>query len=227
MRSRYRASTPSRLRSSAATRKLRFEVCARFGKPLAAPSANRFGRISPTAAGHAMSELAGRIPLIVDGGATAHGIESTIVAVENGRIRILRAGPVAAERLSEFGEIVAEPRAGVSEAPGQLESHYAPGTAMRILDSGFSSDDIKGLRAGLLAWCSAERAAGFSEVEILSPRGDLREAAATLFGKMRRLDAANLDVIFAEPVPGTGLGVAIMDRLGKASGRRTPPAARE
>jgi len=195
------------------------EVCAKFGKPLAAPSANRFGRISPTAAAHVLSELQGRIPLILDGGPTAHGIESTIIAVENGCIRILRAGPVTPEQLAEFGEVVAEPRNDLPEAPGQLKSHYAPRTRMEILDSRTSNFDFRGRCAGLLAWTSSMRANHYSVCEVLSPSGDLREAAATLFAKMRRLDEAGLDLILAEPVPESGLGIAIMDRLRKAAHR--------
>ena len=195
------------------------EVCAKFGKPLAAPSANRFGRISPTAAAHVLAELAGRIPLILDGGQTVHGIESTIITVDDGRIRILRAGPVTPEQLSEFGEVAPPQRVDSPEAPGQLKSHYAPGTRMEIFDSRFLNFDLAGRRAGLLAWNSSMRAGGFDAVETLSPAGDLREAAATVFEKLRRLDEAGLDLIVAEPVPETGLGIAIMDRLRKAAGR--------
>jgi L-threonylcarbamoyladenylate synthase len=202
------------------------EVCARFGKPLAAPSANRFGRISPTAAEHVLAELGGRIPLIIDGGATMHGVESTIVAVENRRIKILRAGPVTREELSEFGEVIFEKRGDTPNAPGQLESHYAPRTPMRIADCGLRIADFSGVRVGLLARDSstslrfAQNDSGgefFSVVEVLSASGDLREAAANLFSKMRTLDEAGLDLILAEPVPEVGLGVAIMDRLRKAS----------
>jgi len=203
------------------------EICAKFGRPLAAPSANRFGRISPTTAGHVLAELAGRIPLIVDAGPTTHGIESTIVAVENSRIRILRAGPVTPDMLMEFGEVAAEPRNDTPEAPGQLKSHYAPRTPLKISDfihstsSGLTEFEISNnsaARTGLLLWRELPVTGDFAAVEILSPSGDLREAAATLFAKLRRLDDAGLDLIIAEPVPETGLGIAIMDRLRKAGG---------
>lgn len=200
-------------------------VIERFAKPLAAPSANRFGRISPTTADHVRIELSARIPLIVDGGATTHGIESTIVAVEGASLRILRAGPVTPDDLEGFAAIVS-PAAKPTErpeAPGQLKSHYAPRTPLILQTENPHGSSEIGLgpapKAGLLAWRFAPPQHDFTAIEILSPTGDLREAAATLFTKMRRLDEAGLDVIFAEPVPETGLGIAIMDRLRRASAR--------
>src|SRR5216110_813637 len=104
------------------------EIAREFGKPIAAPSANRFGRISPTTAKHVLDELDGLIPFIIDAGPTTHGIESTIVAVRDGKIDILRRGPITSEQLSAFGEVgIATEREKVS-APGQLPSHYAPKT---------------------------------------------------------------------------------------------------
>jgi L-threonylcarbamoyladenylate synthase len=193
-----------------------------FGNPLAAPSANRFGRISPTAATHVMSELGGRIPLVVDGGPTEHGIESTIVAVERGAVRILRSGPITAEPFSIFNLQSPISHPLHPEAPGQLASHYAPRTPLQLvtLASGpcGANAQARGPRHGLLAF--REPQPGFNAVEVLSFSGDLREAAATLFAKLRRLDEAGLDLIVAEAVPETGLGVAIMDRLRKAAAPR-------
>src|SRR5438128_2485386 len=106
------------------------EIIRAFGKPLAAPSANRFGRISPTTAKHVLDELDGHISLIIDAGPTTHGIESTIVAVHDGKIDILRRGPIISEQLSAFGEVgITTERVKVS-APGQLPSHYAPKTPL-------------------------------------------------------------------------------------------------
>jgi len=187
-------------------------VVSAYGKPLAAPSANRFGRISPTTATHVMSELGGRIPLVVDGGATAHGVESTIVALSKGRLEILRSGPVTREELAAFGEVTAPGVVAKPVAPGQLKSHYAPRTPLRIEPR---PQSFAGKRCGLLAWKTATP--GFEKVEVLSPSGDLREAATHLFAALRRLDEAGLDGIVAEPVPEIGLGVAIMDRLRKAA----------
>jgi len=221
-------------------------VLARLGMPLAAPSANRFGRISPTTAAHVRSELDGRIPLIVDGGATEHGLESTIVRIESSGLQILRAGPITPgqlmlacrENLIETGAPTAErnfPQIVATleqspalrpQAPGQLQSHYAPRTPLRLLlDLGqpVSISEVAGQpsaqRVGLLGWSrvGGEDYSRFQQVEWLSETQDLREAAATLFAKMRRLDEAGLDLILAVPVPEHGLGIAIMDRLRKAA----------
>jgi len=188
-----------------------------FGKPLAAPSANRFGRISPTAAEHVFSELNGRIPLIVDAGQTSFGIESTIVSVAENGITMLRSGPITPEQLREFGDVnFAKPNEAKPDAPGQLKSHYAPCTPLR-LEAKISASQNPSMRIGLLAW--RESREGFAAVEVLSERGDLCEAAARLFAAMRRLDEQSLDLIIVEPVPETGLGIAIMDRLRKAAAR--------
>lgn len=195
-------------------------VIGRFGGPLAAPSANRFGRISPTSAAHVFTELGERIPLIVDGGATAHGVESTIISASRKTITILRAGPVTPEELAPFGEVIFASAPGEKpDAPGQLASHYAPRTPLRIGQRADFAGAENGAHVGLLAWREASIDAGFAAVEVLSAAGDLREAAATLFSKMRALDDARLDLILAEPVPETGLGIAIMDRLRRAAAR--------
>ena len=198
------------------------EVIARFGRPLAAPSANRFGRISPTTAAHVRAELAGRIPLILDGGPALHGVESTIIAVEGGRLRMLRAGPIAADELAAAGGCLFAPASAAAappEAPGQLASHYAPGTPLHLIDDATVLTPGSGVRAGLLGWkrVANHSYARFAHAEWLSERQDLREAAAGLFAKMRRLDDAGLDVILAEKLPESGLGIAIMDRLRKAA----------
>jgi len=180
-----------------------------FGKPVAAPSANRFGRISPTSAADVLAELGGRIPLILDGGPCLHGVESTIVLVRDGELHILRHGPITAGELGAFGPV----RGGVAgiSAPGSLASHYAPRTPLVI------GDPIPAPRTGLLAWSASGE--GFERVEFLSRTQDLREAAANLYAGMRRLDGAGLDRILAEPVPEHGLGAAIMERLRKAAAR--------
>ncbi|MGI8436554.1 MAG: L-threonylcarbamoyladenylate synthase [Chthoniobacterales bacterium] len=187
-----------------------------FGRPLAAPSANRFGRISPTTAEHVRSELDGRVPLIVDGGPTLHGLESTIVAVRAGHIEILRHGPVTAEELGAFADVRPAQLFAHPEAPGQLASHYAPRTPL-VLCTKLSDFALPaGTRAGALAFGPFTRT-GFTEVRTLSPDSDLREAAANLFRGLRELDQLELDLIVAEEVPETGLGRAIMDRLRRAA----------
>lgn len=190
-------------------------VCA-FGKPLAAPSANRFGRISPTTAQHVQDELGGRIPLIVDAGPTAHGIESTIIAVREDKIDILRRGPVTAEQLSIFGKIDIVTAKKVS-APGQLPSHYAPKTPLRLVDDFDSFLPKRNQDCALLAWNAIENDERFTAIRNLSEGKDLRQAAANLFRYLRELDALDVDLIVAERVPDQGLGAAIMDRLRRAS----------
>jgi L-threonylcarbamoyladenylate synthase len=192
------------------------EVIRAAGSPLAAPSANRFGRISPTAAGHVLDELDGLIPLIIDGGPTTHGLESTIVAVRNGRIELLRRGPITEEQLAEFGDVIVSGPTSHPEAPGQLPSHYAPRTRLILIEDASACDVDPTLRCGLLSWKTGGDPR-FAEVRKLSERQALPEAAANLFRFLRELDAFHLDLIVAEVVPDHGLGAAINDRLRRAA----------
>jgi L-threonylcarbamoyladenylate synthase len=180
-------------------------VIRQFGAPLAAPSANRFGRISPTAAEHVREELDGLIPLIIDAGPTTHGIESTIVALRNRRIEILRRGPITVEQLSEFSEVFVGASGPRPEAPGQLPSHYAPRTPLMLVED---------LASFVLP---AGQRCGFLQLRTLSEHEDLAEAAANLFRCLRELDQQNLDLIVAEKFPDKGLGAAINDRLQRAA----------
>ena len=195
------------------------EVLSRFNRPLAAPSANRFGRISPTTAAHVLEELGRRIPFILDGGPALHGLESTIVAPTERGIRILRSGPVTREQLEAHAPVLDSegPPTGEStpEAPGQLKSHYAPRTPLYLCATGETPPPAR--QAGMLAWRSSPP--GFGALEVLSPSGELREAAARLFAALRRLDEAGVEWIHAELVPHTGLGIAINDRLQRAAAR--------
>jgi L-threonylcarbamoyladenylate synthase len=193
------------------------EIIRTFGSPLAAPSANRFGRVSPTTARHVLDELDGRIPLIVDAGPTLHGIESTIVAVRNERIGVLRRGPITAEQLEAFGEVFFAEGVQRPEAPGQLPSHYAPRTPLVLTDDPFSFAVPLNKKCGVLAWRSIGGAKQFAEIRQLSSSQDLREAAANLFRYLRELDQLNLDLIVAEKLPDEGLGAAINDRLCRAA----------
>jgi L-threonylcarbamoyladenylate synthase len=166
---------------------------------LAAPSANASGRISPTRAAHVLASLDGRIPLIIDGGPTARGIESTIVAATGGPLRLLRRGPI---------EVDAEEASNGVEAPGMLASHYAPSKPLR-LDATEARED--------------EYLVGFGPVAgqaTLSERGDLVEAAARLFDLLHEADAAPEPRIAVAPVPGDGLAAAIRDRLQRAAAPR-------
>jgi L-threonylcarbamoyladenylate synthase len=209
------------------------EIIRAFGAPLAAPSANRFGQVSPTTAQHVLDELNGRIPLIVDAGATTYGIESTIVAVRDGKIEILRCGPITEEELSPFGakiDIVASSQK--ISAPGQLPRHYAPKTPLHLIENAKDFEPERDKRVALLAWTSKKgdfqiapavgnrRSLKFVAVRQLSEQEDLREAAANLFRYLRELDALDVDLIVAERVPDHGLGAAIMDRLRRAAHRQ-------
>ena len=196
------------------------EIIREFGKPLAAPSANRFGGVSPTAAQHVLDDLQDRITLIIEGGPTAHGIESTIVAIRDGKIDILRRGPITAEQLSELAKIDVVAAGEKVSVPGQLPAHYAPKTRLRLIGDAKSFSPDKDQRVGLLAWNPAKSAQkNFAAVRCLSERQDLREAAANLFRCLRELDALDLDVILAERVPSQGLGAAILDRLRRGAHR--------
>ena len=213
------------------------------GFPLAAPSANRFGRISPTSASAVVKELEGRIPLIVDGGACFEGLESTIVRIHpplegktRPQIEILRAGPVTKEQLREFGQVRfakkararsesdASPAAETPEVPGQLASHYAPQTPLRVLEPGDVFQPEPGRRYGLLSYTGEPKKlnlAHFAEVAALSPgSGKLQEAAIRFFAVLRQLDEAGVDETVEGPVSEVGLGVAIMDRLRRAAVKR-------
>lgn len=171
------------------------------GRPLAAPSANASGGISPTTADHVLASLGGRIPLIVDGGPTALGLESTIVAFTGGEPRLLRHGPVAFEALTAKAS-------GKIEAPGQLASHYAPSKPLRLV----ATEAVEG-----------EWLIGFGAVRgnaTLSAAGDLDEAAANLFAALHEADRQEKPRIAVAPVPNIGVGKAINDRLRRAAAPR-------
>ncbi|MEO7932657.1 MAG: L-threonylcarbamoyladenylate synthase [Chthoniobacterales bacterium] len=184
-----------------------------YGSPIAAPSANPFGQISPTEARHVLDGLGGRIPLLLDSGNCQHGLESTIVYPENGTLHILRDGPIPMEELAAFGPIQHQRNAA---APGQIASHYAPRKPLILVDSAADVQDATG--NGFLGFQSSS--IGFSASEVLSPSGNLVEAAANLFAALHRLDAAPIQTIYAEIIPELGLGRAIMDRLKRASAKR-------
>lgn len=203
-----------------------------LGRPIAAPSANRFGRISPTSASAVMKELGGRIPLIVDAGACREGLESTIISIQprDGKKPVLtvhRAGPVTKEQLQAHGKVekLKEKPGDAPHAPGQLPSHYAPLTPLVLLENPADFRPEPGKKYGLLSYRGGDdnpyvTRHDWEIIEALSPgSGKLAEAAIRLFHVMRVLDEAGLDAIIAEPVSETGLGVAIMDRLRRASVR--------
>lgn len=194
-----------------------------FGGPIAAPSANRFGRISPTTAEAVRKELGDAVPLILEGGACCVGVESTIVDCSAQRPLILRAGGAPVEEIEAIVGPVdhATPVSSKPLAPGHLEHHYAPGKTLRLVDSleqlnpaGDYAD------AGLLAFDRLPEVR-FGKVLLLSSTGDLREAAAHYFAMMRELDESSVRQIIAVRPPKTGLGLAINERLGRAQSKRS------
>lgn len=192
------------------------------GLPVAAPSANLFGRLSPTTAKHVAEQLGSRIDLILDGGKTPIGIESTVLDL-TGDPTLLRPGGIPVEEIEAvIGPIKSASTSPRPLSPGQLPQHYAPRTPLTIIKEPIHLP--AGLKIGYLAFRSPPTAIKAARVEILSPRGDLREAAANLFEALHRLDQADLDLILAEPLPERGLGRAIMDRLRKAAGTNSPPS---
>jgi L-threonylcarbamoyladenylate synthase len=184
-------------------------------RPLAAPSANRFGRVSPSRAEHVFDELGSRIALIVDAGPTTFGIESTIIQPLGGRIAILRPGPVTEEALAEVAPVVEKSAADIITVPGQTPSHYAPNKPVRILTPDLQVEDSK--NSGLLCWGRNRRTESFAAVRSLSEQSDLAEAAAQLFSLLREFDQLPLERIYVEPVPEIGVGKAIMNRLRRAA----------
>jgi L-threonylcarbamoyladenylate synthase len=182
------------------------ELIREAGTPLAAPSANASGSISPTRAEHVLASLNGKIPLILDAGPTSQGLESTIAAPEGERIRLLRPGPVTAEMLEQASGLpVLAATGGAIEAPGQMLSHYAPSKPVRL--------NARTARAGEYLIGLGDMACDFN----LSASGDLVEAAAHLFDALHRADASDARTIAVAQVPEHGLGIAINDRLRRAA----------
>jgi L-threonylcarbamoyladenylate synthase len=197
------------------------KLLAAFGRPIVAPSANRSGHVSPTTAAHVLADLRGRIDLIVDGGATEVGLESTIVGCLDVPT-LLRPGGLPRQEIERvLGQPLVDPPASSVDtdallAPGMMTSHYAPRTRLRLDADRVESDEA------LLAFGSKhiEGAENAKTALNLSERGDLIEAAANLFSHLRALDAAGATAIAAMPVPHRGLGEAINDRLRRAAAPR-------
>ncbi len=188
------------------------------GCGIAAPSANAFGYTSPTTAQHVAEHLREKIDLILDGGPCSIGVESTILSLTGAIPRVLRAGGISVEDLSAMiGEL--EVSIGTEEnpeVPGQMRRHYATRTPLSVCEQQTEQSRF-GERVGLLTLSLRENPERYAAVEVLSRRGDLREAAANFFGALRRLDNLSLDRIVARPIPEVGLGLALMDRLRRAS----------
>jgi L-threonylcarbamoyladenylate synthase len=201
---------------------LALKLLERADTPIAAPSANLFGQVSPTTSQHVADQLGSQIDYILDGGPCSVGLESTVLNLSDAVPTLLRPGGVSREQIEEVVGAVASislVSVGVNPqlGPGLLATHYATRTPLVLAKPEDQLPDAP--RVGLLAFQPESSLQPFAAVEILSPRGDLVEAAANLFAAMRRLDVLNLDLIVARPVPDIGLGGAINDRLRRAASR--------
>ena len=185
------------------------ELLRAVGKPVVAPSANPSGRISPTTAQHVRDGLGAKVSMVLDGGPCTVGVESTVVSFLEGKATLLRPGGLARETIEEaMGFRLLDGEAGMMHSPGQMESHYAPHAAMRL---------------NAEAAMNGEAYLGFGKFGLehnLSPSGDVVEAAANLFRMLHELDAMKPDLIAVAPIPMSGLGEAINDRLKRAAAPR-------
>lgn len=191
--------------------------------PLAAPSANPFGYVSPTTARHVADQLSGKIPYILDGGPCSVGVESTIIGWEQatGQWVLYRPGGTPLSEIEALIGAVGRPVALAEEerpsSPGMLQSHYAPGKPVYIGDVGKLLPEQHGKEVGVISFT---KHFGAAHNEVLSASGDINEAARQLFAALRRLDANGAEVILAEVFPPEGLGAAINDRLARAAAKR-------
>lgn len=194
------------------------ELIRRSGCPVAAPSANKFGQLSPTLARHVAKQLPD-VDYILDGGQAEVGIESTIIALNHRGFEILRHGVITREELEKvvpYYPLPDEEKTNIV-SPGMLKSHYSPEKPIYIWDSGFSMAFDRS-RVGLLSF-KGDDTDGFAKVELLSTDGDLKACAVNLFAAIHRLEEADVDFILAQPVPEQGIGLAVMDKLRKAAYR--------
>lgn len=184
--------------------------------PIAAPSANKFGRISPTQPWHVANQLT-QVPYIIDGGKTTVGIESSVIRLYNDGFVMLRPGAIGA---NEIKEIIPESKSAGGEdeklhSPGLIKSHYSPQKPLLLGHTYSPETDIT--KAGLIAWGKPEYAEKYKKVEYLSANKNLEEAAINLFSALHNMEASDVEYIVADTIPEEGIGIAIMDRLRKAA----------
>lgn len=187
--------------------------------PLAAPSANPFGYVSPTTAQHVQDQLGDRIDYILDGGPTTVGLESTIIGFEDGKPMVFRLGGLSIDVIEDIiGKVeVSLNQSSDPKAPGMLKSHYAPGKPLYFGNPGEIITKFEGKRIGFLGFMTRLEFLPPDRQLLLSPRGDFHEAAVNLFAFMREFEKFPVDLILAEKLPEIGLGKAINDRLRRAS----------
>ncbi|MFA6020650.1 MAG: L-threonylcarbamoyladenylate synthase [Rhodospirillales bacterium] len=187
------------------------DLLRRFGGPVAAPSANPSGRLSPTTASHVAEGLGKKAQLVLDGGPCQVGLESTVLSLAGGKPVLLRPGGISLEKLEEIlGPVALASEGGAISSPGQLASHYAPRATVRLNAPAAEPGEV------LLAFGPAAP----SDALNLSPTGDLVEAASHLFSYLRRLDEPGIKTIAVQPIPKHGLGLAINDRLKRAAAEK-------
>jgi L-threonylcarbamoyladenylate synthase len=197
--------------------KVALKLINELGRPIAAPSANNFSQLSPTKAEHVAKQLDGKIDLILDGGKSCIGVESTIIEVTDNSQFLLRPGGIAKEEIEKLIgklEIKKEVKNNPS-SPGQLHIHYAPNVPIQFYDEN-KLDTYSGKKIGGIFFRTVKNIKSFKVIKILSENNDLHEAASNLFSHLHYLESQDLDLILVEPVEQTGLGIAIMDRLTKA-----------
>lgn len=201
---------------------LTLELLGQLPFPLAAPSANPFGYISPTTAGHVDKQLGEKIPYILDGGPCAVGLESTILDFSGEVPRVLRKGGLAVETLEDLlGKLeVSQTGSSNPKAPGMLESHYAPRIPLTLDKDYPVKQGIPPQRIGTLCFSRFMENIPTENQLLLSAEGNLEEAARNLFKALRQLESGGYDLILAEHVPEEGLGKAINDRLARAAGKK-------
>jgi len=191
------------------------ELIKKSGSPIAAPSANRFGCLSPTNAEHVFNQLGDSVDIIIDDGPCTFGIESTIIKISEEKIFLLRHGAITKEEIEEYIKepVILDVTNDKIEAPGQLPYHYSPDKQIILLDKITAIEE----RCGYLFYKKPEISIPENRSKILSESGNLREAAANLFSHLHYLDRLDIDRIYAEKIEEKNLGIAIMDRLNKAA----------
>ena len=197
------------------------ELIQKAQTPVAAPSANVFSHLSPTEASHVVNQLGDRVDIILDGGSSNVGVESTIIQIEDDEITLLRPGGLPAEDIENLVGKKLNRKIPINEtpnSPGQLPFHYSPKIPLKIIGR-FDESTLEGKKVGALFFKSKQIDFNFADERYLSKEGCLTEAAANLFAFLHDMEKENLDLIIAEPFAEEGLGMAIMDRLNKAAKR--------
>lgn len=193
------------------------KLISKLGKPIAAPSANSFSKLSPTKAEHVVKQLGSKVDIILDGGSCEVGVESTIIEVTNNSQTLLRHGGIDKERIEKIiGKLSDLDQNSISpNSPGQLKIHYAPSIPIYFYSEKTLHENSK-KNIGVIFFSEIKNADKFSIIKVLSANADLHEAASNLFAHLHELENSNLDLILVEKVDSKGLGSAIMDRLTKA-----------